>query len=78
MAIRAHLDKTINADIESIYMLLGEPDLTKRQNYCELDKLYDMMVLYSNKVLGHILDTRTMEIMTPPLFILDTLFLLNT
>ena len=68
VAIRARLEQTIAAGIESIYLLLGEPDLSKRQNSCELDKLYDMMVSYSNKVLGHILNTRTMEVMTPPLY----------
>ncbi len=64
------------ASIEAIYILLGESDLSKRQDPVSFDKLEDMPVSYASRILGHIVNTRRMDVEAPPEFIADTLRLL--
>ena len=45
-------------------------DLTKRQDPISWDKLLEMVIHYKNKILGLIIDTRTMTV-SPPLEYLD-------
>ena len=77
-AIIERLEQTCAAGVESIYLLLGEPDLARRQNSCELQKLYKMMISYTNKILGHTINTRTMDVETPEDYVNETVTILNT
>ncbi len=69
--------QAVAASIEAIYILLGESDLSKWQDPVLFDKLEDMPVSYSSRILGQIVNTQQMDVETPPEFIVDTLQLLN-
>jgi hypothetical protein len=77
-AIIERLEQTCAAGVESIYLLLGEPDLARRQNSCELQKLYKMMISYTNKILGHTINTRTMDVETPEDYVKEHVTILDT
>ena len=72
------VEQAVAASIEAIFLLLGESDLDKRQDPISFDKMEEMVVSYSNKILGQIINTRQMEVETPPEFIAETLKLLRT
>ena len=59
------IEQTIAAGIEALFLLLGESDLAKRQDPVSWDKLIEMMIHFRNKILGFIINTRRMTIMTP-------------
>lgn len=71
------VERTIAAGIESIFRILGESDLDKRQDPISWDKLYDMIVHFINKILGQIINTREMTVETPPEFIAKVVKLLE-
>ncbi len=65
------------ASIEAIYILLGESDLSKRQDPISFNKLEDMTVSYSTCILRHIMNMQRMDVETPPEFIAGTIQLLD-
>ncbi len=71
------IQQAVAASIEAIYILLGKFDLSKRQDPVSFDKLEDMPVSYSYRILGHIVNTCRMDVKTPSEFISDTLCLLQ-
>jgi len=50
--------QAVAASIEAIYILLGDSDLSKRQDPISFDKLEDMPVSFSSRILGQIVNTR--------------------
>ena len=50
------------ASIEALYMILGYPDIKKRQNPLSLDKYFESVCSYTRIQLGISLNTRTMMI----------------
>ncbi len=64
------------ASIKAIYILLGDSHLSQWQDPVSFNKLEDMPVSFSSRILGQIVNTRRMDIETPPEFIADTLQLL--
>jgi hypothetical protein len=74
---RDRIEQTIAAGIEAIFILLGQSDLTKRQDPISFDKMTGMVVSFVNKLLGQLLDTRRLDVGVPPTFIADTLRLLK-
>ena len=74
---KARIEQTIAAGIEAIFILLGQSDLSKRQDPISFEKMTDMVISYLNKLLGQILDTRRLDVGVPPTFIADTLRLLK-
>jgi len=74
---RVRIEQTIAAGIEAIFILLGQSDLSKRQDPVSFDKMEEMMVSFLNKMLGQILDTRRLDVGVPPAFVADTLRLLK-
>lgn len=75
---KARIERAAAASIESIFLLLGHSDLSRRQDPVSFDKLVEMIVSYVNKVLGHVIDTRRLTIATPPEFETEILKSLDT
>ena len=74
---RERIEQTIAAGIEAIFILLGQSNLSKRQDPISFDKMTDMVISFVNKLLGQLLDTRRFNVEVPPTFITDTLPLLK-
>ena len=72
------IEQCVAAGIESIFVLLGESDTNVRQDPIAWDKLYEMVIHYTNKVLGFIVNTRAMTIETPSEFIRNVSKLMTT
>ncbi len=72
-----HIQKAVAASIKAIYILLGESDLSKRQDPVSFDKLEDMPVSYSARILGQNVNTQRMDVETPSEFIANTIRLLH-
>ena len=66
------------ASIEAIFILLGNSDLRRRQDPISFDKMVEMIVSYLNKVLGHIINTRTLTVGVPDEFLNETIQSLST
>ncbi len=60
------IQQAVTASIKAIYILLGESDLTTKQDPFLFDKLEDMPISYSSQILGHIVNTRCMDVKMPP------------
>ena len=75
---KSRIERAAAASIEAIFLLLGESDLSKRQDPISFDKLMEMVISYINKVLGHELDTRRLTISTPRDYINEVKKLLST
>ena len=69
---------TTTAGIEAIFILLGESDLTRRQDPISWDKLLDMMVAPVNRVLGLTLNSRLLTVGVPPDFLAEVITILQT
>ena len=74
---RERIRRAIAADIEAIFLLLGESDLSRRQDPVSWDKLLEMMVNYANVVLGHHINTRKMIVATTHAFLSELLKMLE-
>ena len=57
------------AGIESVFTLLGESELSHRLDPIAWDKFLEMVINYTNKILGLMIDTRKMTVSTPPEFV---------
>lgn len=57
------------ASIEAVFIMLGESDLERRQDPISFDKMIEMSVSYLNKILGHIINTRTLTVGVPDDFL---------
>ncbi|KAL7530273.1 hypothetical protein ACHAWF_003311, partial [Thalassiosira exigua] len=69
---RERIKQAIAANIEAIFILLGDSDLIFRPDPVSFDKLKEMMVNYMNLVLGRIVNTRAMAVQTPLDYIAST------
>ena len=72
------IERAIAASIDAIFILLGESDLKYRQDAVSFDKMAEMMVSYFNRVLGHMINTRSLDVGVPQSFIDDVITLLDT
>ena len=71
------MEQAVAASIKAIFILLGDSDIEHRQDPISFDKLEGMVISYANKVLGQIINTRRMDVETPPEFITDTINEIN-
>ena len=71
------IEQAVAASIEAVFLLLGESNLDHRQDAISFDKLEEMVIGFANKILGQIINTRTMTVETPPEFVAETLLLLR-
>lgn len=74
---RIRMEQTIAAGIETIFILLGESDLARRQDPISFEKMREMIVSYINKMLGQVIHTRHLDVGVPPAYIAKTLTLLR-
>ena len=74
---RVRIEQAVAAGIEAIFILLGQSDLSKRQDPISFDKMVEMMISYLNKILGVLIDTRRLDVGVPPDYIKKTLALLR-
>ena len=74
---RDHIERTIAASIKAIFILLGCSDLGKRQDPISFNKLVSMMISHINKILGQIINTRTMDVGVPAAYRARTISLLQ-
>jgi len=63
--IRSRMPQAMAASVESLFLLLGQPDTSKRRSPLSMDKYYQAQCLYSKKQLGYNINTRTMMISFP-------------
>lgn len=75
---RERVEETIACGIESLFMILGESDLAKRQDPVSWDKLEEMTIHFRNVILGQDVNTRDMRAGATPEFISKVVVLLNT
>jgi hypothetical protein len=71
-------EQAIAASIEAIFILLGESNTALRQDPISWDKLHDLLVAPTNRILGLVLDLRKLNVSTPPEFISATISLLSS
>ena len=64
-------EQAVASSIESVFILLGKPDLASRQDPISWEKMSEMLINFRNKVLGQIINTRTMTVTTPRDYISD-------
>ena len=76
-ADKTRLEQTVAAGIEAIFILLGESDLSQRQDPISFEKMEEMMVSYMNKMLGQVIHTRRLDVGVPPAYVAKTLKLLK-
>ncbi|KAL7544775.1 hypothetical protein ACHAWF_013580 [Thalassiosira exigua] len=74
---RERIERTVAASIESMYIILGRSDLSKRQDPISFDKLIEMLISHLNKILGQVIDTRTLDVGVPPDYRRQTVNLLR-
>ena len=74
----ARFEHAVAAGIEAIFILLGESDLTQRQDPIAWDKLLDMMIAPVNRILGLTINTCLLTISVSPDFITDVITILQT
>jgi hypothetical protein len=70
---RSRMEQAVAAGIEAIFILLGRSDLAKRQDPVAWDKMVDQMVSHLSTILGHVVNTRLMEVSIPQAYIARTL-----
>jgi len=74
---RARIEQTVAVGIEAIFILLGQSDLTKRQDPIYFDKMEAMIVSHLNKVLGKLIHTRRLDVSIPQAYVDKTIRLLQ-
>ena len=72
------VERALAASIEAIFILLGDSDLAHRQDAVSFDKMIEMLISHFNRVLGHMINTRTLEVGVPQSFISEVITLLDT
>ena len=75
---RTRVEKALAASIEAIFIMLGDSDLSRRQDPVSFDKLIEMLVSHLNRILGHVIDTRRLVVGVPESFIQEVLTMLRT
>lgn len=73
----ARVEQAVAASIEAIFIILGEPCLSARQDPISWDKLFDMLINFCNKILGVHINTRAMTVRVPPEYVGSTVSLLS-
>ncbi len=71
------IQQAVVASIEAIYILLGDSDLSQWQDPILFDKLEDIPISFSSRILGQIVNMWQMDVEAPPEFIADTIRLLQ-
>ena len=66
------IEQTVAASIEAMFILLGESALDKRQDPISWDKLEELPISWTNKILGEIINTRKLTVTAPPEYIAAT------
>ena len=69
---KGRIEQAIAASIEAIFILLGESDLILRQDTVSFDKLEDTMVNWNNRILGRLINARSLTVATPSEYIRST------
>ena len=69
---KGRIEQAIAASIEAIFILLGESDLVLRQDTVSFDKLEDTMVNWNNRILGRLINARSLTVATPSEYIRST------
>jgi len=64
--IRSRMPQAMAASVESLFLLLGYPDPTKRRSPLSMDKYYQAQCSFSKKQLGYLINTRDMMVTFPP------------
>jgi len=64
--IRPRMPQAMAASVESLFLLLGYPEPTKRRSPLSMDKYYQAQCSYSKKQLGYLINTRDMIVTSPP------------
>jgi hypothetical protein len=71
-------EQAIAASIEAIFILLGESNTALRQDPISWEKLHELLVAPTKRILGLVLDLHRMTVGTPAEFISATIALLGS
>ena len=74
---RIRIEQAIASGIEAVFTILGDSDLSQRQDPIAWDKLTDMVISYINCVLGMEINTRRLTYRVPSNYISATTLLLE-
>ena len=66
---KIRIEKAVAAGIEAVFIVLGYPEIERRQDPISWDKLFEMIIDYTNKILGLVINTRRMTVQAPNEFI---------
>ena len=72
------IEQAVATSIEAIFILLGDSNLTLRQDTVSFDKMEETMINYNNRLLGRVIQTRSMMVSTPSEYVQATVCLLRT
>ena len=72
------IEQSLASSIEAIFILLGDSNLALRQDPVSFDKLVEMLISHFNKVLGHMVNTRSLEVGVPRSYLEEVIHLLET
>ena len=64
--VRSRMPQAMVASAEALFLLLGQPDPTKRRSPLSMEKYYQAKCSFSKKQLGYQINTRRMEVTFPP------------
>jgi hypothetical protein len=59
------IKRAVAASIEAIFILLGDSHLQHRQDPVSFDKVIEMVISWTNRVLGHMIDTNKLTVGVP-------------
>jgi len=63
--IRPRMPQAMAASVESLFAILGQPDILSRRSPLSMDKYYQAECSYTKKQLGYLINTRLMTVTFP-------------
>ena len=63
------IEQVVVTSIEAITILLGESGLLAHRDPISFNKVEEIMVSYYNQILGQVINTRKMNVETPPAYV---------
>ncbi len=75
---KCHMMQVLAALIEAIFVIMGKPDTTVQQCPLAMDKWLELIVAPKQRMLGLIINTNTLTVGIPPVYVKEVLNLINT
>ena len=75
---KCHMKQVLAALIKAIFVIMGRPDTRVRQCPLAMDKWVELIVSPRQRMLGLIIDTNTLTVGIPPVYVTEVLDLINS